>query len=1285
MTELRYRFKATLEALTPLRIGDGGVAKDRILLRDVDGKPQTAEVATVFIGKGSKPYLPGTSVKGWLRALAEPRLDQDCFQRLFGYQKPGARDEMAPGCGGLVRFSNAMHVADPAGFELARQPGADVRKFGEYWSPDRHTCVASHVVIDRNTKTAARKLLFFEEFVPAGSTFSLTFDLIRPSAEVDRQAFERDAACFLALLKLFEPAAGGPARLGAATVDDWGRVQLSDVTSSAIDADGLRRWLLNGQIATPLPWRPAALIPAVLALHDVSHLSFPIEIDFEGAFICNDPSRARKEEDTNDEASPANFEPIRLPQNRPYLPHSALRGSLRSQAEKIQRTRRFIVATPSVQAGREGSLPIVQSTEDCGALDSVSLLFGAPGIRSALAFSNQSVVEPGEIVVQELVGLDRFTSAVGKRKFKARYFWQPKLKLDVVIDLETLRWAATDTDHPNYAEDRIRESLILLAQTLRDLAEGFIPLGFGAAKGWGRCQATIGPATSGLDALPLGTPLRAFFEHGFVPRPLPKLDITEDVNHAPGEVPAAADHFFNPYHFHPVSAPANGPTVPKLSELEARTGTKLTLDRYHEGLYTGYLDCLLTTETPLAIGAKHTPHPDAPTEVELFKRKVSGVEQIAIPATSLRGMVSSHFEALTNSALRVLDNEHYSVRKRIDQGLSAIGVVLCFNAKKGHWSPADKGNRSWYIKPLCLPTYHVISKPLDKAWSSLFPVNPVLKQYVGNNQKEIGNDAWVAANPTWTPGGAIVPLNVRSLLSWAGPNDVTPIAAVHRRDEFRLSIEQGVLPQTGVRRTLGCNGGRQMPVGKKHELLIPAPNLNAVYLAATPGTAGLVELPESVVANFERVAKQMTDLWRPPDGLDVRPYEPAGTRATRIASGKAVPLTLQGGDLVYFDIEGSAAALRVKEISFSSIWRKAVPKYAFEFFAAISPDLLPMSDVRLQGRDESTIPVTPAEKLFGFVEVRKEKNPNEPLKAFASRLRFTDGIYELNLGPDPCYANARKLKILGSPKPPSPALYFSDMHPANVSQYIEKTDLGEDTRELRDHTHVPTQVPTNQRPKGRKFYLHHTIAAENFDSANAPWCAANQNNGQEHDDQRMRVKLVKKGAKFRFRIYFENLSPEDLNILYTVLRPHAESRYKLGLGRPLGLGTVRIDRSGVAFAADMNKRYDPIRLNETAENHAQQIQLSSGDLAGGSLEALTDKAYSNVSYPQVTRYFHQALAPLDGESKLYEWFVANDAGSGGNSNPTKRWARNVSMQVQPDAEEVSPLPVLPYTVPLHEE
>ena len=99
------------------------------------------------------------------------------------------------------------------------------------------------------------------------------------------------------------------------------------------------------------------------------------------------------------------------------------------------------------------------------------------------------------------VAVDRFTggSAPGK-KFKSQAVRHVALDGVIGVDLTKLRQSSTRTKWPNLSLDA---ALGLLALTLRDLREGDIRFGFGAAKGYGEFLGSA--RVTGAEASVAGT------------------------------------------------------------------------------------------------------------------------------------------------------------------------------------------------------------------------------------------------------------------------------------------------------------------------------------------------------------------------------------------------------------------------------------------------------------------------------------------------------------------------------------------------------------------------------------------------------------------------------------------------------------------------------------------------------------------------------------------------------------------------------------------------------------
>jgi hypothetical protein len=709
--------------------------------------------------------------------------------------------------------------------------------------------------------------------------------------------------------------------------------------------------------------------------------------------------------------------------------------------------------------------------------------------------------------------------------------------------------------------------------------------------------------------------------------------------------------FHNPYHFVPVTGQGS-PDGLLVTVFQAGDARHVTHDRYiahtnrgGQPVYSGRLICRLTTEDPIVIGHTREALPDGSHRVEPFELPSEG--RPAIPASTLRGLISSVAEAASNSAMRVLEDGSLSYRMSMEHSLSAIGMIV-------------KIAGEYQLRPLALPTME--GPPggavlLPEPYRKMFPLNrtPPLKVYVGD-EHTIRSDAFVSGLPLRTfsrddPQFCYAQLHPRQ---WHAGHTLPHDPFQHRKggatQEYLLSqttvdglppqLEDALpasaaapLPSTrGILRILGVPGRDDIPTTKKHELFIPYPD-------DIENVPPFPIMPEAI-ARFYRLADERTEARK--EGAPL-PYEPQGTvRNRQVTDAQDKSFRLKDGDLVYFRPNRTGDA--VEEIALSAIWRRSAGT-TYDYFRRLSLELLPFH----RGRQVLSI----AEQLFGFVEQRQRGQHEETLAlALASRLRFAFGrLHPVPEGPyyDVEDEDGIPLKVLDTPKPPMPAFYFKARH--GRGRYIAKSDLSPDS-------HVP---------QGRKFYLHKPERAIH------PWETYAKD---ENLKQKSRVRPIQAGLSFYFHVDFDNVSERELGLLCYAIRPTEAFRHKIGMGKPLGLGKVRLDPVGV-FYIDRLQRYQETSLFDACRYHAgwlgagenpqnwpdlyarERQEGARGLAAGQSFEALRalfvetmDKdiarALELLGDPEMVRYnmhtpqIADARQPREMEQETYRWFVAND-------------------------------------------
>ncbi|MDZ4796823.1 MAG: TIGR03986 family CRISPR-associated RAMP protein [Bryobacteraceae bacterium] len=704
-----------------------------------------------------------------------------------------------------------------------------------------------------------------------------------------------------------------------------------------------------------------------------------------------------------------------------------------------------------------------------------------------------------------------------------------------------------------------------------------------------------------------------------------------------------ATRFYNPYHF--VPAKDKVPTNLTREELAQGKSVSARHDRYSPKLHSGRIVCRIETEGPLVIGGTRTGGGRGASVAEPFELE----GRPAIPASTLRGLFSSIAEASSNSALRVLEKRPLSFRKAMTEALSAIGWVKRTEAG------------GYILIPLTLPTMEE-GKPdfaRDRKgadWKPLFRDAANLKVFIGD-VRSIASDPW--ATSSMTPDGKWRG-TVYMRLQGTAPPRLQPDGTLyideccHERDGTVLAQKAAsplerplkaaeVPPERsgeytrGLIRALGT-AGRDMPHTKHHELFIPL-----LYGTPTP-------LPQEVVNRFHAVCDERTSECtkggetRLEDPRALLPYHPVGTARNE---GYDLPLwdkhaqcfRLKPGDLVYF--RPSKDGRGVEEIAMSAIWRGQADVDSHGFFEKIDPNLVPFHP----GRNA----ITPAEALFGLVEDMSGVEGGGRSLGLASRVRFSPAL--MSSGEAEPYlvrqGQEQTLKILGQPKPPCPSLYFTSRKAEQAGTFIEKSQLSSD----------------HHQPQGRKMYLHH----RERDIESQAWKTR-----EPHTDAQMKtcVRPVKKGTVYHFHLDFDNLTGEELGMVLYALRPTAAFRHKVGMGKGLGLGKIRVDVAGI-FGIDREKRYSSAEILSSRRYHkaqatselfdgsakaryARELQDAEGaepvDLAvvraafrkhpqaAAVLERLGDPASTARDVPVHTPTTESQPNP---EKDTYKWFVAN--------------------------------------------
>lgn len=176
-----------------------------------------------------------------------------------------------------------------------------------------------------------------------------------------------------------------------------------------------------------------------------------------------------------------------------------------------------------------------------------------------------------------------------------------------------------------------------------------------------------------------------------------------------------------------------------------------------------------------------------------------------------------------------------------------------------------------------------------------------------------------------------------------------------------------------------------------------------------------------------------------------------------------------------------------------------------------------------------------AEAIFGYVP------EGERTTSRAGRVYFTDAICEPGQGNVWLSEQPITPKVLSTPKPTTFQHYL-----------VQDRDKGHDPDDKRQLAHYGTPTPGETVIRGHKLYWHKQEGLKTEDFAGETevnWVT---------DTQHTQIRPVRAGVVFRFRVHFDNLTNVELGALLWVLDLLEGHHHKIGMGKPLGLGSVAI-------------------------------------------------------------------------------------------------------------------------------
>jgi CRISPR/Cas system CSM-associated protein Csm3 (group 7 of RAMP superfamily) len=436
---VRHEVTGTLETVTAIRAGGWGSSAhaDLVVARDGLGRLM----------------IPGTSLAGalrsWLGSVTAPGggalFDQGALGAVFGALEHHGQDGMV-----------CRMMVDDAVADL-----------------DARVDVRDGVGIDRAAGSAAAGVLYQHEVVPPGTRFAVRMTAAQTAVDTERVS--------LALDLLVQALAAGRVEIGAARTRGLGQVRLIGITRTRVDlAD-------RHQVLGWLCGRPAPAPAADVALPGDGRLG--IEITWAAVTpVMVRASTVNEAEPERDRS--VDTVPLRSGSAGPdggaalLLPGSSVKGVLRSHAERIVRTITAVGGIPDrwldqVNDPRLGPVTALFGTAgDHRVREEGTTL---PGRRGALSVRDCLGTAAERVVTH--VAVDRWTGGAAENLLfsvqePVSADWQP-----IRISLDAER-AGSPSDEDG------GQALALLLLVLRDLADGWLALGFGGTRGRGSIRVS---------------------------------------------------------------------------------------------------------------------------------------------------------------------------------------------------------------------------------------------------------------------------------------------------------------------------------------------------------------------------------------------------------------------------------------------------------------------------------------------------------------------------------------------------------------------------------------------------------------------------------------------------------------------------------------------------------------------------------------------------------------------------------------------------------------------------
>jgi CRISPR-associated protein (TIGR03986 family) len=667
---------------------------------------------------------------------------------------------------------------------------------------------------------------------------------------------------------------------------------------------------------------------------------------------------------------------------------------------------------------------------------------------------------------------------------------------------------------------------------------------------------------------------------------------------------ASPNYFHNPYNFVPALSrdhlPKFDPAEPKR---ELGDAPPIGHGRYHKDYWSGRIAVKLTTVTPLLIPDASLEETDSNTDHKTYPVRRGADGKPYLPPTSIKGMLRSAYEAVTNSRLAVFEKHDARLAYRMSakQGTTAKparveqrddGLYLRILEDSGCVGGAAK-----------LPRYQKSGNPPDKGERN------AAKRYPSKDLPQHRDRVRVKLSKG----------KVTAIEPWKSSN----------------------LPSGDWKLGWACVTGANIGGKQNERVFLESSNYEPVKVSDE-----IRELWENLIADYQRIHKKdLEDRKR----HNQAPAAYLGNKPGKTAWSRHVydkdELRLTEGTLCYVELDSTGNVIALQPVTISRRLYEEKPS-----------DLLPQS--LHPAPDISKL--SPADRVFGWVR-QNDKSPKRQkskTKSYKGQLRVHSISCETSQEQaiSDFSSPGVPLAILGEPKPAQTRFYAAaDKQGTPIKSGQHSKEYGYESKD--------------RGLRGRKVYPHHSQLPINYwdnptedrtDQPESYYQLYRRSSGEKERDSQNRsiTSWVNTETVFTFDLEIINLSDVELGALLWLLSLPPNHYHRLGLGKPLGFGSVRLDitHTHLGTGKDWQEYYGSLSSTEPDCNVDSAIAIyeqaivdaygkdsSSDDVAFIQAFLRSAKGFEDefaVHYP----WNPEGKGTPDPQGESFKWFTDNENG-----------------------------------------